>query len=66
MQMDIKRTRQALGLTQTDLAEILGMDRATISRYEVGKLEPTLRTILALEALTYRAEKAQQEKELGE
>lgn len=59
----MKRTRQALGLTQAELAEILGLNRVTISSYESGKLVPTLRTVLALEALTYRAEKAAQQKE---
>lgn len=58
MRMDIKHTRQALGLTQAQLAETIGIHRVTIGKYEIGALEPTPCVILALEALTYRAEKA--------
>jgi transcriptional regulator with XRE-family HTH domain len=52
--MDITAFRQALGLTQSDLAEKLGVDQATISRLETGKLPINKRTQLALEALKAR------------
>ena len=53
--MDITAFRQALGLTQSALAEKLGVDQATISRLETGKLPINKRTQLALEALKARA-----------
>lgn len=33
---DLRRRRQALGLSQTALAERLGVPQATISRWETG------------------------------
>lgn len=52
--MDITAFRQALGLTQSALAEKLGVDQATISRLETGKLPINKRTQLALEAIKAR------------
>lgn len=52
--MDITAFRQAYGLTQSDLAAKLGVDQATISRLETGKLAVNKRTLLALEALKAR------------
>lgn len=52
--MDITAFRQAHGLTQSDLAAKLGVDQATISRLETGKLAINKRTQLALEALKAR------------
>lgn len=49
--MDITAFRQAHGLTQSALAEKLGVDQATISRLETGKLHINKRTLLALEAI---------------
>lgn len=37
---NILRTRDALGLSQTEVANRIGIDRAVISRYESGKQEP--------------------------
>ncbi|MCR4657821.1 MAG: helix-turn-helix domain-containing protein [Lachnospiraceae bacterium] len=37
--MRIKRNRKAKHLTQSDVGEALGSDRATISRYENGKID---------------------------
>ena len=48
---DIRRT---LGLTQMELAELLGLHQSTISRFENGTLPLDERTRLALEALVAR------------
>jgi transcriptional regulator with XRE-family HTH domain len=41
-----KRLREAAGISQAKLAELLGMDRAYVSRLEMGKkLNPTIVTI---------------------
>jgi transcriptional regulator with XRE-family HTH domain len=56
--MDIRETRKALGLTQAELAEMLGVDHSTVSRLESGIIPLTLRTQLALEALLTRAKNA--------
>lgn len=55
--MDIKQTRLALGLTQAELAEKLGISGSLLSRLESGDQPLTLRTILAIEALVTRAER---------
>lgn len=51
----IKQTRRELGVTQAELAAMLGLNQSTISRLERGALEVDARTALALEALTVRA-----------
>ncbi len=48
---DIRQIRQALGLTQTDFAERLGLHQSTISRFEKGALPVDKRTRLAAQAL---------------
>ena len=53
--MDIKATREALRLTQVQLAELLGVTQATVSRWEKGQLDLDERTKLALEALRLKA-----------
>ena len=55
--MDIKETRKALGLTQAELGFKLGITGATVSRLESGEIEPSVRDILAIEALVARIEK---------
>lgn len=60
--MDISSTRKALGLSQTALANVLGVSQATISRFETGELVPNVRTILALEALMARSKKPKKER----
>ena len=52
--MDIKATRKAMGLTQAELAQKLGVDHSTVSRLESGKLIPSDRDLLAMEALLAR------------
>lgn len=56
--MDIASTRKALGLSQAELAEALGISQTTVSRFETGHLEPNKRTILAIEALQAKAKAA--------
>ena len=46
--------RQAAGLAQSDLADVIGVSQATVSRWESGRREPTIkrhRSARALEAL---------------
>lgn len=38
----IREKRKELGMTQSDLAKIIGTDPATISRWETGSREPTI------------------------
>lgn len=44
----VRVMRKLLGLTQTQLAEKLGVTNPVIVYYEQGKKEPTLRNLLAL------------------
>jgi predicted transcriptional regulator len=53
--MDMKQTRKALGLTQSELGEKLGVDGSIISKMESGTVPIGPRTVLALEALLTRA-----------
>ena len=39
----IKKLRKKLLLTQSEFAELLGVKLVTVSRWESGKFEPTLR-----------------------
>lgn len=52
--VELKRRREALGLTQTELAEILGFVSNTVSGYETGRLEIPKFMGLVLEALEAR------------
>lgn len=45
---NIKQCRTALDLTQAQLAERLGMETETLSRFERGKHLPTLKNLLRL------------------
>ena len=40
--MDIRKARKEAGLTQEDLAQEIGVNRATLSKYESGVISPTL------------------------
>lgn len=55
MTIDIKRAREALGLTQEAFADRLGLDQSTISLWETGRA-PRRIALLAVEALL-RSEK---------
>jgi len=48
---NIKERRSALGLTQAQLAERLGVDTETLSRFERGKHAPTLKNLIRLAGL---------------
>jgi putative transcriptional regulator len=45
-----RRTREAIGLTQVELAAILGVHAITISKWERGKLAPNPYPLALLEA----------------
>lgn len=38
--MDIRKARKASNLTQEQLAKLIGVNRATLSKYENGQIEP--------------------------
>lgn len=48
--MGIKQRREALGLTQATLAQRLGVDRSTVSKWESGAAYPSIKALLALSA----------------
>ncbi len=50
----LKKRRERLGLTQSELAEILGFASNTVSGYETGRLEIPKYLNLVLEALEAR------------
>ncbi len=50
----LKKRRERLGLTQSELAEILGFASNTVSGYETGRLEIPKFLDLVLEALEAR------------
>ncbi|MBL9000237.1 MAG: helix-turn-helix domain-containing protein [Phycisphaerae bacterium] len=47
----IRALREALGLTQTELAERIGVDKMTVARWEWGKLRPRRKAAAALDHL---------------
>jgi type I restriction enzyme M protein len=47
----IRTLREAMGLTQAQLADRLGVDKMTVARWEWGKLRPRAAAVAALEAL---------------
>lgn len=50
----IKRLRQQKGLTQKQLAELIGVSVVAIQRFEYGKTQPKYETLLKLsEVLNY-------------
>lgn len=44
----VKDARQAKGMKQTELAELIGISSKTISAIEVGRVEPSISQMLAL------------------
>lgn len=42
---NIKEIRRRKGLTQTQLANLIGVQRAVISKYESGMIEPPIKTL---------------------
>jgi DNA-binding transcriptional regulator YiaG len=51
----IRTLREALGLTQTQLAQRLGVDKMTVARWEWGKLRPRQSAVTALNNLRREA-----------
>jgi transcriptional regulator with XRE-family HTH domain len=51
---ELKKRRERLGLTQTELAAILGFASNTVSGYETGRMEVPKFMDLVLEALEAR------------
>ena len=47
----IEEKRIKLGLTQKQLAEMLGVERTTVSKWETGKSIPRKEKLLALEKI---------------
>lgn len=48
----IKKLRKALGLTQQEFAEKIGVKRNTVAQYEMGRNEP-IESVIALICRTY-------------
>jgi transcriptional regulator with XRE-family HTH domain len=53
---DIQTIRKALGLSQSEMAERLGLNQSTISRFERGDLPLDKRTLLAAQLLLTQAQ----------
>jgi DNA-binding transcriptional regulator YiaG len=51
----IRTLREALGLTQAQLAERIGVDKMTVARWEWGKLRPRASAAAALNKLRVQA-----------
>ncbi len=52
---DVMRERQALGLSQQQLAKLAGVRPETVCRLESGKHSPTVRTVEKIEQALERA-----------
>lgn len=48
---NLKEARKSCGLTQQEVADILGIDKSTYSGYETGKREPDVKKIKALSSI---------------
>ena len=48
LQNNVKEIRKEKGLSQTDLAELVGVSRNTISSIETGQFNPTAKLALVL------------------
>lgn len=46
--MNIRNIRKAAGLTQADLADKIGINRATLSKYESGDIEPSISMLVKI------------------
>lgn len=58
--MDIRSFRKDRSLSQSELAELLGVTQSTVSRLETGDLPTDARTLLALEAIAAKKPGAQE------
>ena len=52
----LRAMREELGLTQTELGEVLGVGRSTVSNRERGLVPITQETVLAMERLVEQRE----------
>lgn len=43
--MDIQSVRKEKGVSQEDLARAIGVNRATLSKYETGAISPTVKML---------------------
>lgn len=43
--MDIQSVRKEKGVSQEDLARAIGVNRATLSKYETGTISPTVKML---------------------
>ncbi len=55
---DIIKERQALGMTQEQLAKLAGLRQETLSRLESGKHSPTVRTVEKIDRALKRQAKS--------
>lgn len=46
--LDIRTARKKAGKSQDDLAQLLGVNRATISKYETGAIEPSVTQLMKI------------------
>ena len=53
----VRELRERLGLTQSEFAREVGVEAATVSRWERGVMKPTALAIKMMEALAKRAER---------
>lgn len=53
----VKRLRERLNLTQNEFAQLLGVARESVARWEAGMAKPRGLSLKVLEALASKAEK---------
>ena len=46
--LNLKPFRERKGITQAELAQVLGLTRKTVSFYELGQREPTLANLVRM------------------
>jgi transcriptional regulator with XRE-family HTH domain len=47
----VKTIRKKLGLTQLQLAELVGVGRSTVGNYELGEIKPSADVFIKLQSL---------------
>lgn len=60
---DLKKWRERRGLNQTEMAQFLGVDQGTISRWEGGKREIPSFLHLALESIKKKSRAGKRKRE---
>lgn len=51
----LKQARKLVGLSLSDMADIIDLDVSNLSKYERGKLQPTLRVLISYHIITKTA-----------